>query len=65
MIIEKFVIEKNPTSLTLQWQEAGGGWSNNAIIKIFDNENDFLKGKKKIMSINQDTKTARCTGHGD
>ena len=43
---EKFFVEKNPTSLPQQWQEVGvPAWSNNAIIKIFENENDFLKGK--------------------
>ena len=41
--LEKFFVEKNPTSLPRQWQEAGGGWSNNAVIKIFENENDFVE----------------------
>ena len=40
--MNKFFIEKNLTSLPQEWQEAGdGSWSNNAVIKIFGNENDF------------------------
>ena len=37
-------IENNPILLAgpLQWQEVGGvGWSNNAIIKISETENDY------------------------
>ena len=62
--MEKFFVEKNTTSLPQEWQEAGDGWSNNAIIKIYESENDFLKGKK-IMLINQKAKSARYTAHED
>ena len=41
--MKKFFAEKNPTSLPQEWQEAGGGWSNNAVINIFGNENDFYE----------------------
>ena len=38
----KFFVEKNPTLLPQRWQEAGSSaFSNNAIIKIFESENDF------------------------
>ena len=39
--MEKFFVEKNVTSLPQEWQEAGDGWSNNAVVKIFGSENDF------------------------
>ena len=40
--MEKFFVEKNPTLLPQRWQEVGEQpWSNNAIIKIYENENDF------------------------
>ena len=65
MLLEEFFVETNSTSLPQQWQEArDGGWSNNAIIKIYESENDFLKGKK-IMLINQKAKSARYTAHED
>ena len=41
ILLEKFFVEKNPTSLTRQWQEVGGGWSNIATIQIYESENDF------------------------
>ena len=40
--MDKFFIEKNLTSLPQEWQEAvDGSWSNNTVIKIYENENDF------------------------
>ena len=40
--MDKFFIEKNLTSLSQEWQEAvDGSWSNNTVIKIYENENDF------------------------
>ena len=41
--MKEFFVEKNPTSLQ-EWQEFGNGvWSNNAAVKIFENENDFYE----------------------
>ena len=39
--MEKFFVETNPTLLPQEWQEAGGGWSNIAVIKIYESENYF------------------------
>ena len=40
--MDKFFVEKNPTSLPQHWKEAGvPAWSNNAIIIIHESENDF------------------------
>ena len=41
-LFKKFFIEKNPILLPQRWQEMGEpDWSNNAIINIFETENDF------------------------
>ena len=39
--LEEFLVAKNLTSLPQEWQEAGDGWSNNAVIKIYESENYF------------------------